>query len=220
MDVFKKHETLEIEVLDYLNSSKLLETLVFGGGTMLRLCHELNRYSTDLDLWFVKKIDTSKYFLKVKNTLSKKYVLTDAYDKFNTLLFELRAPGYPRLLKIEVREEIKNCDWQESIAYSKFTEKQVLLRTHTLYQTMLNKIEAVLERVEMRDFFDIEFLIRKGIDLPYISSENADKLLKTISSFKINDYKVKLGSILDPDPRRYYNENGFSLLQGKLTPVN
>ena len=44
MDIFRQHEVFEIEVLDKMNSAKLLETLVFGGGTMLRLCHELQRY--------------------------------------------------------------------------------------------------------------------------------------------------------------------------------
>ena len=54
MDIFSEHEKFEIEVLDKMNSLKKLEPLVFGGGTMLRLCHELNRYSVDLDFWFIK----------------------------------------------------------------------------------------------------------------------------------------------------------------------
>ena len=217
MDILKKHESFEIEVLEYLNSAKLLESLVFGGGTMLRLCHGLNRYSVDLDFWVIQKTDTEKYFAKMEKALSERYFLTDACNKFNTLLFELRAEAYPKLLKVEIRKEIKNCDWQEQIAYSKFSEKQVLLKAHTLDQSMTNKIAAALNRVEMRDFFDIEFLLRKGIKLPTISPGEADKLIKTISSFKPNDYKVKLGSILDSETRRYYNENGFSLLKETLT---
>ena len=59
MDILGRHEVSEIEVLDKLNSAKLLDPLVFGGDTMLRLCHELNRYSVDLDFWFVYK-DSAK----------------------------------------------------------------------------------------------------------------------------------------------------------------
>ena len=55
MDILEKHEAFEIEVLDRLSSAKLLDPLVFGGGTMLRLCYELKRYSVDLDFWFVRK---------------------------------------------------------------------------------------------------------------------------------------------------------------------
>ncbi|MDP8299596.1 MAG: nucleotidyl transferase AbiEii/AbiGii toxin family protein [Candidatus Tantalella remota] len=219
MDILKQHEIFEMEVLEFMNSKKILQDLVFGGGTMLRLCYELNRYSVDLDFWFIKETDTGKFFSTIKKTLSERYELTDACDKFNTLLFELRSPVYPRLLKIEVRKEQKDCDWQEHIAYSGFTDKQVLLKTHTLEQAMYNKIAAALGRGEMRDFFDLEFLIRKGIKLPPVSREDAIKLAKTIQAFKQQDYKVKLGSILDPETRRYYNENGFSLFEEKLTPI-
>ncbi len=216
MDVLNKHEVFEIEALEALNSEKLLEALVFGGGTMLRLCYELNRYSVDLDLWFLKETDTAKFFAKAKAALEKRYELTDACNKYNTILFELRAAGYPRLLKIEVRKKAKDCDWQERIAYSRFSDKQVLLKTHTLEQSMSNKIEAALERKEIRDFFDIEFLLRKGVALAGLSSEKIAALLTRISSFSEKDYKVKLGSILAPDTRRYYAQNGFSLLEEKL----
>ena len=40
-------EIFEIEILHILNRIKVLDNLYFGGGTMLRLCHNLNRYSTD-----------------------------------------------------------------------------------------------------------------------------------------------------------------------------
>ena len=55
MQALQDLEILEIEVLDILNSIKVLDSLYFGGGTMLRLCHNLNRYSTDLDFWLDKE---------------------------------------------------------------------------------------------------------------------------------------------------------------------
>ena len=62
MDIFRKHEIFEIEMLEKLKNNRLLEPLVFGGGTMLRLCYELKRYSVDLDFWFIKKIPIKNYF--------------------------------------------------------------------------------------------------------------------------------------------------------------
>lgn len=53
MDIRQQHEVFEIEVLDKLRRRRLLEPLVFEDGTMLRLCHELGRYSVDLDFWFI-----------------------------------------------------------------------------------------------------------------------------------------------------------------------
>ena len=216
MDILMRHEEFELEVLEFMNSRKILESLIFGGGTMLRLCHDMNRYSVDLNFWFVKEADTAKYFSTVKEKFSEKYELTDACDKFNTLLFELRAVGYPRLLKIEIRKGITGCDWQDKIAYSRFTSAQVMLKAHTLEQSMKNKIKAALDRAEIRDFFDMEFLLRKGTSLETVSPEEAKLLIRTINSFSEKDYKVKLGSILPPETRKYYISNGFSFLEEKL----
>jgi hypothetical protein len=49
MDILQQHEIFEIEVLDLMKNARILGPLVFGGGSMLRLCHELNRYSVDLE---------------------------------------------------------------------------------------------------------------------------------------------------------------------------
>ena len=56
MDLLARHEEFEMEVLYRMNSGRILEKLVFGGGTMLRLCHELNRYSADLDFWLIRTV--------------------------------------------------------------------------------------------------------------------------------------------------------------------
>ena len=219
MDIFSQHEVFEIEVLDRMNSSKLLEPLVFGGGTMLRLCHELGRYSVDLDFWFIKKTPQQKYFDRILKALGKSYEITDAEIKYYTLLIELRSSEFPKRLKIEIRKELKDCDYQEKIAFSKSSTKQVLLKAHTLEQTIKNKIQAFLDREEIRDCFDIEFLLRRGIDLPVEDREKCVELQKKIVHFKEVDFKVKLGSILEKDIRDYYVENRFSFLEEKLTAM-
>lgn len=216
MDIYRQHEEFEIEVLDKLNSAKLLEPLVFGGGSMLRLCHELNRYSVDLDFWFVKKVPAQDYYKKFRSAILKDYEITDSQIKHYTLLFEFRSTSYPKRLKIEIRREIKDCDYQEKIAFSKFSTKQVLLKAHTLDQTMKNKIEAFFERGEIRDCFDIEFLLRRGIELPDLTGKKSIEFREKLANFKDIDFKVKLGSILENDMRNYYIVNRFSYLESKL----
>jgi len=164
MDILDRHEVFEIEILDRLNSAKLLDPLVFGGGTMLRLCHELNRYSVDLDFWFIRKTAQRAFLGKLIELLGQGYEITDAQVKRFTLLIEVRTGNYPKRLKIEIRRELKECDYQTKIAFSRFSTKQVLLKAHSLEQTMKNKIEALLSRGEIRDCFDIEFMLRRGTD--------------------------------------------------------
>lgn len=217
MDTFKQHEVFEIEVLDRMNSAKMLDPLVFGGGSMLRLCHELNRYSVDLDFWFVKKVSQNDFFDKGLKTFEKYYEITDAQIKHYTILFELRSAQYPKRLKIEIRRELKDCDYQQDIAFSKFSTKQVVLKTHTLDQTINNKIEAFLDRGEIRDCFDIEFMLRRGVEIPRMDEKQSIAFRKKIALLKDRDFKVKLGSILENDTRDYYIANRFRFLQEKLT---
>ena len=83
-------------------------------------------------------------------------------------------------MKIEIRRELKDCDFQEKIAFSRFSTKQVVLKAHTLEQAMQNKIAAFLERGEIRDSFDIEFLLRRGIELPDLNPEQLIDLRKNL----------------------------------------
>jgi predicted nucleotidyltransferase component of viral defense system len=216
MNIFEKHEIFEIEVLEKLKNARLLDSLVFGGGTMLRLCHELKRYSVDLDFWRIKDTAETTLFDKIKDILQQNYDITDAQMKHFTILLEIRSGYFPKRLKIEIRKEIRDWDFQEKIAYSKFSTKQVVLKAHTLEQTMKNKIAALLERVEIRDGFDIEFLLRQGILLPDLSGADKTKMIARLDGFKENDFKVKLGSILESDIRAYYIENQFNYLRQKL----
>ena len=211
MDIFKLHEKFEIEALEGLKNADLLRPLVFGGGTMMRLCYGLNRHSTDLDFWFVKKVEERAYFNKAKKYLEGLNELTDAKVKANTLLFEMRSKDYPKRLKIEIRRGVEKCDFEEKIAFSKYDTRQVLLRVHTLEQTMENKIKAALGRKNIRDFFDIEFLLRRGIA---IGSDRSKLLeLKNIAgNFRESEFKVTLGSVLDTEARKYYVKNKFDYL--------
>ena len=211
-----KHEQFEMDVLYHLNSGRILEKIVFGGGTMLRLCHELNRYSADLDFWLIKTVDIETLQNKITAHLADEYEITDSQIKHFSLLVEVRTPAYPRRLKIEIRKDIREWDLEKSIAFSKYSNRQVLLYTHTLSQTMDNKIAALITRGEIRDAFDIEFLLRKGITLPEMTMEDKSLLKKCLKSFRENDFKVKLGSILDEEMQSYYIKNHFRYLEEKL----
>ena len=203
MQTLQNLEILEIETLELLNSIRVLEFLYFGGGTMLRLCHNLNRYSTDLDFWLDISVDSKQIYKSIRNALSDNYKLTDSMNKRNTLLFEFKSSSVNRSLKIEIRKEQMDFDWEYKIAFSKFTTKQVMVKALTLSQMMKNKFDALLSRKIIRDAFDIEFLLMRGIELPS-DKEKLQAALQIINNFKEQDFKVTLGSILDEKERNYY----------------
>ncbi len=207
-----KQEQFELEVLDRLNSKRLLSNLIFGGGTMLRLCYGLNRFSVDLDFYFAKKIDTRKFFATIKEYLSKFYTIKDSANKFNTLLFEIKSKDYPRSLKIEIRKEPKKFKTETAIAYSKYSNMQVFTKAVSLKDMVSAKIEAFLNRKEIRDVFDLEFLFKKGISLE-VPPDTLKKVLAGINSLDKKDYTVKLGSILEKEERKYYVAENFKILK-------
>ena len=207
-----KQEQFEIEILDRLNSWKLLRPLIFCGGTMLRLCHGLNRYSVDLDFWLATKIDARRLFNVLKDALRHEYTLTDATNKRRTILFEVKSHRYPRRLKIEIRKESKKLGIERAIAYSRYSNTQVILSTASLKEMMDSKIEAFLSRKEIRDVFDIEFLFKKGIALPN-DPNRLQAVLSTSEKLSRNDYTVKLSSLLDADQRQYYLSENFKIIK-------
>jgi len=208
-----QQEIFEIEVLAWLKNKGFLRNMIFGGGTMLRLCYNLRRHSVDLDFWAYRINKLNKFFINLKDSLEIDYDLTDAQNKYYTLLFEIKKAPYPRKLKIEIRKEKKENDFQETIAYSSYSNQQVLLKSFTLGQMMKNKIGALLERKEIRDVFDIEFLTRKGVNIS-ANYEELKKIKEIIKGFEKRDYYVTLGSLLADDIREYYKKNKFSYLLG------
>ena len=208
-----QQEIFEIEVLAWLKNKGFLRNMIFGGGTMMRLCYDLKRYSVDLDFWTYRVDRIDQFFINLKKFLKADYDLTDVQNKYYTLLFEIKKAPYPRKLKIEIRKENKESDFQETIAYSSYSNQQVLVKSFTLEQMMKNKIGALLDRKEIRDVFDIEFLTRKGIDISanYVELK---KIKEIIKGFKKRDYYVTLGSLLDDDTREYHKKDNFTYLLG------
>ena len=208
-----QQEIFEIEVLAWLKNKGFLRNMIFGGGTMLRLCYGLKRYSVDLDFWIYRVDKVERFFINLKDSLKADYDLTDAQNKYYTLLFEIKKASYPRKLKIEIRKDTEKKDFQEKIAYSPYANQQVLVKTFSLEQMMENKIEALLDRKEIRDVFDIEFLTRKRVNIS-ANYEELKKIREIIGEFKKRDYYVTLGSLLDDDIREYYKKDKFTYLLG------
>ena len=208
-------ERFEIEVLDRLNSGKYLSRLAFGGGTMLRLCHGLDRFSVDLDFWLVKDSRQSRLFTDLREYLSGFYRIEGSAEKFYAILLEKKSPEYPRSLKLEIRKKMEPFTMEHAIAYSRHSNTQVYLQAISLESMMASKIAAFLDRKEIRDVYDMEFLLKRGF-APDAKSEDLKQILKNIDSFTKRDYTVKLSSLLEETQRKYYVTENFKLLKAAI----
>ena len=72
-----------------------------------------------------------------------------------------------------------------------------------------------LDRKEIRDVFDVEFLFRRGVPLE-ASVDMLREVLRLIDALSRKDYIVKLGSLLEKEQRKYYSVENFKILKGAL----
>lgn len=175
------------------------------------------RYSIDMDFWFYKEVEYKSFYHQLENLISHEYDVTDMQNKFYSILVEIRKRvGTPKL-KIEIRKSLAaGGTTEEKIAFSPHFATQVLVRGFTLNQMFKSKVSALLDRVEIRDAFDLEFLARRGVDLD-LSQRDKKKIIERLRGFTKRDFSVKLGSVLISEVRDYYNQKRFTYLEEKLT---
>lgn len=210
------HEALQMAMLQWLGSKRFLGSLAFGEGSMLRLCHELPRYSIDMVFWFFKQEDYEHFYDRLYDALSQHYDINDAQNNSYSILVEIWIEKRMAKLKMEVHKTIAPPgSSEEKIAFSSHFPTQVLVRGFTLKHMLKNKVLALINRGEIRDAFDLEFIVRKGVALN-LSEIQRGKVVKRLMGFKKKDFEEKLGGILVPELKDYYKQQGFAYLEDKI----
>ena len=212
-----EHEALQMAMLQWLGSKRFLDSLVFGGETMLRLCHELPRYSLGLEFSFFKEESYDGFYDRLYAGLLRDHDVIDAQNGDHSIIVEVKRKRRMPKLKIAITKTMASPgSTEEKIAFSPHFPIQILVRGFTLQQMLQNKIVSLLSHGEIRDAFDVEFFVRKGIDLSLPEAEK-EKVLKRLKGFKKRDFDVKLGGILQPELRDYYRRKRFAYLEEKFS---
>lgn len=183
-------EYLQTLVLKSIYHSKWGNTLSFMGGTCLRICYDLRRFSEDLDFALDRKTadysfeallriiqgDFEKSGFKVETKLSKEGVVQKSFIKFGELLHPLGLSAR-KGEKIHIKLEVDtnpipiSDDQRESFFIGKFNESFPILK-HKMETLFSGKILALLSRTyaKGRDYYDlIWYLTRKTpIDMRYL----------------------------------------------------
>ena len=212
-----EHEALQMAMLQWLGSKRFLGSLAFGGETMLRLCHELPRYSLDLEFSFFKEESYDGFYDRLYAALLQDHDVIDAQNGDHSIVMEVKRKRRMPKLKIEITKNMASPgSTEEKIAFSPHFPIQILVRGFTLQQMLRNKIVSLLSRGEIRDAFDLEFFLRKGVTLN-LPEEEKQRVLKKLRGFKKRDFDVKLEGILQPELRDYYRRQRFAYLEEKLS---
>ncbi|MFA4814783.1 MAG: nucleotidyl transferase AbiEii/AbiGii toxin family protein [Candidatus Gracilibacteria bacterium] len=184
-------EYLQILILKAIYQSRYGNGLCFMGGTCLRICHDLKRYSEDLDFAMDKKIQ--KYSFSelneiiiscLKNTdfdvdvhVSEDKVVQKSFIRISKVLHTFGLSPL-KSQKIHVKLEIDTnpvpigSDEMESFFVTKFNEMFPILK-HTDDTLFAGKICAVLNReyTKGRDFYDLLWYLNRNqkMNLAYLN---------------------------------------------------
>lgn len=202
-------ELLHYDILFALDEAKLLDRLVFQGGTSLRLCRESNRYSEDLDFAGGKDF-SSKMLAEMKEVIEKyignRYGLEVTVKEPNSLkkdpkyaelnidkwqIAVVTSPEKKHLAKQRIKLEVANVPayTKEPLPLGRNYDflpegySLTLVYAESLDEVMADKIislPAAQKYVRHRDVWDLVFLQRKGAKI------DVDLVKK-----KIEDYKIK-----------------------------
>ncbi|MBM7070746.1 nucleotidyl transferase AbiEii/AbiGii toxin family protein [Shewanella sp. 202IG2-18] len=201
-------ELLHYDILFALDEAKLLDKLVFQGGTSLRLCRDSNRYSEDLNFAGGKNFN-SKMLADIKHVIEKyignRYGLEVSVKEPSSLkqdpkyaelnidkwqISVVTSPTQKHLPKQRVKLEVANIPayTKEPLPLNSNYDflpdgySSTLIFTESLNEVMADKIislPATQKYVRHRDVWDLVFLHRKGA-----------KVDKNLVSKKIEDYKL------------------------------
>ena len=162
-------EYMEMEVLYSLSQIPLSERIIFYGGTALRLAHNSFRFSEDLDFLYTKIQKEDKEMLaRVLETVIENNAgvsVEEVHEKRNTL-FGLLHIAHPLLkhairLKLEIAKRQNGIKAENMLLMSQASTLQPIMKTASLNSLQQNKLVAIQDRNEARDWFDLWYINQK-----------------------------------------------------------
>lgn len=189
-------EYLQIKFLTGLYARPLAKKLSFIGGTSLRLLHNINRFSEDLDFdnLGLEQGELSKLIAEVTQEFMRENIEVEVSAKlqegityhslrFPKLLFDLKITTNPRE-KLMIKIDYSN-QWMkqkpETFLLSKYGFIEQII-TNPLSQIMVQKLAAYVNRrrTQPRDIYDVIWLFAQGVrpDKEFMKVNRVPDLIK------------------------------------------
>lgn len=216
-------ELLHYDILFALEKGGFLDTLVFQGGTSLRLCHGANRFSEDLDFaggkdfsssilvdmkLCIEKYVGSRYGLEVTVKEPSTLRENDKYAELNIDKWQIAvvtAPNRKHIPKQRIKVEVANIP-----AYTKeplplllnydflpdgYSDTLILVETKDeIMADKLVSLPATQKYVRNRDIWDLVWLKQQGATM------QVDLVKRKIQDYKLSEFHNMLASMIDRLP--------------------
>lgn len=161
-------EEYEILLLKEIFESEFGLSLVFKGGTALRLAYGSYRFSEDLDFTLIKETDKEKFIAFLKELPNKYPAIksVEATEKFYTIFAKVlvKEEYLDRAFSIKIEiskregEWVKDKDYSDKLIRSELTSLTALIQVVSLEKILNEKKDAMKNRKVARDVFDFWFI--------------------------------------------------------------
>ena len=201
-------EYLQLVFLDNLYRMKGMNKIFFKGGTAIRILFGSPRFSEDLDFSTTYPINKIKEVVKKIEVEIQKEIpslkILPLYSDQETERFRIKYEGkevkYPLTIRLDFHRVKKIGKTKTSAIRTKFPIIVFPLITHlTAEEILKEKIEALIDRVKGRDFFDVWYLLEKKVPLPKKIPKN--RLLEKIKQTSEKKLIIDLTPFLPKNQR-------------------
>ncbi len=205
---FVVREYWEMLLLKELSDSQISSSLIFKGGTALRLGYNSPSFSIDLDFDLTVNITLVNFKKTITNIVNKFPELTikDLAEKFNTLIAQIsiKEENLPKTfsIKIEIskRSLKKKGYFEYKLLTSPTSSQQVLINTAKLDNIKKEKEAALKQRRQARDLFDLWYIaqVKREVWVCPKHVISQAELKKELNKFLPKDYQKVIMQLL-PD---------------------
>ncbi len=209
-----KYQSLELNVrreyyqhlfLAYFYQQKKSDLVFFKGGTALRIIYQSPRFSEDLD--FSANIDDVTVIEKMMiNTLveiERIGIEVELKESKKTsggylAILNFRNNNQTVVIQIEISMRQTKSEGEVEMVVNDFVLPYTLIGLKK-DQLVGEKVEALLSRQKPRDFYDIYYILRRGL-MPLNIKDKLEQVKKVLVSSKIN-FEIELKQFL---PRSHW----------------
>lgn len=147
--------------------------IVFKGGTALKKCFGLNRFSEDLDFTCLNKPDIKKIEDGLKRFKIEFEIESESYEDGLKIILRIKGPLYVGIRQ-SLCKFIIDFSFREDVilkpeikTIGRFLEELPSFDVFVMQEKeiLAEKIRAIFTRAKARDVYDLWFLVRKGVNI-------------------------------------------------------
>jgi predicted nucleotidyltransferase component of viral defense system len=160
------------DIILFILNQEYGKNLIFKGGTALRKCYGLDRFSEDLDFTCLKKVDLKKLETDLKRFDLDYDIRSSNRENDLRIFIRIKGPLYINSLPQSTCKIQIDFSYRENIIIEPSIKRIGMYITEipTFEISVMNEIEILAEKIraiwirsKARDMYDLMFLLKKGI---------------------------------------------------------